>query len=184
MHNFRKSCFGIYSDWALYYLAQLISQTTRRDIDDLIGIRNSPDLRSVRNKEVKFIWIYSLGPRFCVRCPYQRSSPYYGIFHLKKINENFVGTLETVRNREVSVPKGSTVLIFRHVIRFDKQRFSILISLISVRIQHKFVLLVVLTLFAVGFRLLAIKLGVRQSVGTVPLFVRLLYQCVSGAGKI
>ena len=42
------------------------------------------------------------------------------VFHLKKINENFVGTLETVRNREVSVPKGSTVLIFRHVIRFDK----------------------------------------------------------------
>ena len=42
------------------------------------------------------------------------------VFHLKEINENFVGTLETVRNREVSVPKGSTVLIFRHVIRFDK----------------------------------------------------------------
>ena len=28
---------------------------------------------------------------------------------LKKISENFVGTLETVRNREVSVPRGSTV---------------------------------------------------------------------------
>ena len=28
---------------------------------------------------------------------------------LKKIYENFVGTLETVRNREVSVPRGSTV---------------------------------------------------------------------------
>ena len=28
---------------------------------------------------------------------------------LKKIDENFVGTLETVRNREVSVPRGSTV---------------------------------------------------------------------------
>ena len=37
----------------------------------LIGIRDSPaDHRSVRNKEVKFIWIYSLGPRFSVRCPY------------------------------------------------------------------------------------------------------------------
>ena len=36
----------------------------------LIGIRDSPDQRSVRNKEVKFIWIYSLGPRFSVRCPY------------------------------------------------------------------------------------------------------------------
>ena len=27
---------------------------------------------------------------------------------IKKIHENFVGTLETVRNREVSVPRGST----------------------------------------------------------------------------
>ena len=39
-----------------------------------------------------------------------RESPYYGGFFLKKICENFVGTLETVRNREVSVPRGSTVL--------------------------------------------------------------------------
>ena len=31
-----------------------------------------------------------------------RESPYYRGF-LKKIYENFVGTLETVRNREVSV---------------------------------------------------------------------------------
>ena len=28
---------------------------------------------------------------------------------LKKIDENFVGTLETVRYRQVSVPRGSTV---------------------------------------------------------------------------
>ena len=38
-----------------------------------------------------------------------RESPYYRGFFLKKIYENFVGTLETVRNREVSVPRGSTV---------------------------------------------------------------------------
>jgi len=31
-------------------------------------------------------------------------------FFLKKIYENFVVTLETVRNREVSVRRGSTVL--------------------------------------------------------------------------
>ena len=30
-------------------------------------------------------------------------------FFCKKICENFVGTLETVRNIEVSVPRGSTV---------------------------------------------------------------------------
>ena len=38
-----------------------------------------------------------------------RESRYYGGFFLKKISENFVGTLETVRIREVSVPRGSTV---------------------------------------------------------------------------
>ena len=32
-----------------------------------------------------------------------RKSPYYRGFFLKKLYENFVGTLETVRNREVSV---------------------------------------------------------------------------------
>ena len=39
-----------------------------------------------------------------------RESPYYGGFFLKKIYENFVGALETVHNREVSVPRGSTVV--------------------------------------------------------------------------
>ena len=39
-----------------------------------------------------------------------RESPYYrGFYFFKKIYENFVGTLETVRNREVSVPRNSTV---------------------------------------------------------------------------
>ena len=33
-------------------------------------------------------------------------SPYYGVFFLKKIYENFIGTVETVRIREVSVPRG------------------------------------------------------------------------------
>ena len=36
----------------------------------LIRIWDSPDHWRVRNKEVKFIWIYSLGPRFRVCCPY------------------------------------------------------------------------------------------------------------------
>ena len=40
-----------------------------------------------------------------------RESLYYrGFFFLKRIYENFVGTLETVHNREVSVPRGSTVV--------------------------------------------------------------------------
>ena len=41
-----------------------------------------------------------------------RKSPYYRGFFLQKIYENFVGTLETVRNREVSVPRGSSVFLF------------------------------------------------------------------------
>ena len=40
-----------------------------------------------------------------------RESPYYRGF-LKKICDKFVETLETVRNREVSVPRGSTVFLF------------------------------------------------------------------------
>ena len=35
-----------------------------------------------------------------------------GFFFLKKMYENFVGTLETVLNIEVSVPSGSTVFEF------------------------------------------------------------------------
>ena len=43
-----------------------------------------------------------------------RESPYYrGIFFLKKMYENFDGTLETVRNREVSVPRGSIVVLYK-----------------------------------------------------------------------
>ena len=68
----------------------------------LIGIRNSPDHRSVRNIEVNFVRIYSLGPRFIVRCRCERESVLYRLF-LKKIYANFVGTLVTVRNREVAV---------------------------------------------------------------------------------
>ena len=69
----------------------------------LIGIRHSPDHRRVRHKGVKFIWIYSLAPDL-VSVVRIRESPYY-----RGSIKNFVGTLETVRNREVSVPRGSTV---------------------------------------------------------------------------
>ena len=43
------------------------------------------------------MYLLRLGPRFSVRCPYYR-----GVF-LRKTCENFVGTYETVRNREVFV---------------------------------------------------------------------------------
>ena len=35
----------------------------------------------------------------------------FALLFFKKINENFVGTLETVRNRDVSVPRRSTVFL-------------------------------------------------------------------------
>ena len=55
------------------------------------------------------VWGRDLVSVVCIR-----ESPYHRGLFLKKIYENFVGTLETVRNRgvrirEVSVPRGSTV---------------------------------------------------------------------------
>ena len=41
------------------------------------------------------------------------------VFFFKKIDENFVGTLETVRNRDVSVPRGSIdCRQLKHTFRF------------------------------------------------------------------
>ena len=88
---FANRCL-IYSDWAFEITLHSPS----------IHKLSSPDHRSVRNKEVKFIRIYSLEPRFSVLCPYQTESVLQRFF-LKRTYENFVGTLETVRNREVSV---------------------------------------------------------------------------------
>ena len=53
-----------------------------------------------------------------------RESPYYGGVFLKKIYENFVGTLETVLNIEVSVPRGSTVLLIKFTMKFKEVRFK------------------------------------------------------------
>ena len=45
-----------------------------------------------------------------------RESPYHrGFFFLKKIPENFVRTVETVCNIEVSVPRSSTVRVSANV---------------------------------------------------------------------
>ena len=43
------------------------------DKQEIVLNKNCHHLR-VRNKEVKFVWIFSLGPRFHVRCPYYRGS--------------------------------------------------------------------------------------------------------------
>ena len=39
-----------------------------------IGLNKNCHHWSVRNIEVKFVLIFSLGPRFRVRCPYNRGS--------------------------------------------------------------------------------------------------------------
>ena len=56
-----------------YTASGLYNITLRSSSARLDGIHpvqpDSPDLRSVRNKEVKFVWIYSLGPDL-VRCPH------------------------------------------------------------------------------------------------------------------
>ena len=44
-----------------------------------------------------------------------RESPYHRGFFFKKIHENFVGTVETVRNIEVSVLRSSTVHVSANV---------------------------------------------------------------------
>ena len=75
----------------------------------LIRIRDSPDHRSVRNKEVLSLYEFTLWGRDLVSVVRITESPYYSDFFLKKIYENFFATLETVRNRVVSVPRGSAV---------------------------------------------------------------------------
>ena len=49
----------------------------------------------------------------------------WGFLIIKKIYENFVGTLETVRNREVSVLGGSTVLYFALLSAVFKALFAV-----------------------------------------------------------
>ena len=70
----------------------------------MCGVPSPPGFH---NKEV--LYEFTLWGRDLVFVVRIRESPYYGGFFLKKIDENFVGTLETVHNREVSVPRGSTV---------------------------------------------------------------------------
>ena len=80
LYTFSKSLFGMQQPWTatgLYITLHSSSAKLDRIFPvqiHLIGIWDSPDHRSVRNKEVKFIWIYSLGLRFRVRCPYCRES--------------------------------------------------------------------------------------------------------------
>ena len=68
----------------------------------LIGNRDLPDHRGVRNRGEVYMNLLSGAE---IHCPLK--DLIIEVF-LKIIYENFVGTLETVRNREVSVQRSST----------------------------------------------------------------------------
>ena len=92
----------VYSDWA--FEVTLHSSSARLDgiypvQIHLIGIRNSPDHYSVRNKEVTVsLYEFTLWGQDLVSVVRIRERLYYRGSFLKKVRENFGGTLETVRN--------------------------------------------------------------------------------------
>ena len=59
--------------WYCYRMNnKTIDYTLIRNDKQEIVLNKNCDYWSVRNKEVKFVWIFSLGPRFRVHCPYCR----------------------------------------------------------------------------------------------------------------
>ena len=76
----------------------------------LIGIRDSPDHRSAVIKRLSSYEFALWGRDLMSVLPLPGV---FSFFFLKKIYDNFVGTFETVRNREVSVPRHSTVYGFK-----------------------------------------------------------------------
>ena len=68
----------------------------------LIGIRDLPDHRIIKRLSLYEVTLWGRDSESVVRIT---KSPYYRFFFFffKKIYENFVGTLETVRNREMSL---------------------------------------------------------------------------------
>ena len=80
---------------------------------------------SVRNKEIQFVWIFSLGPRFRVRCPY------LGIFPGQW----------TVRIREVSVRRGSTVYLASRFCHITLILYELRWLPVTFRIEFKVVII-------------------------------------------
>ena len=75
----------------------------------LIGIRDRHLINEVSVIKRLSLYEFTLWGRDLVSVVRIRESPYCRRYFFKRIYENFVGTLETVRNREVSVPRSSTV---------------------------------------------------------------------------
>ena len=97
LYTFRKLLFdGMYSGWAfeITYLAY----TNYHHLITAVSV-------------IKKLTLYefTLWGRDLVAVVRIRESPYYGGFFKKKVCDNFVGTLITVRYKEVSVTRGSTI---------------------------------------------------------------------------
>ena len=69
----------------------------------LIENRDLPDHRSVNKKKRLILYEFTLWGRDLVSVVHIRKTPYYSGFSQTEYILNFVGTLKTVRNREVSV---------------------------------------------------------------------------------
>ena len=77
----------------------MVKEGQKRDSPDRDS-GSAPDHSSIRNKERLTLYEFTLWGRDFVSVVRIRESRQYGGFFLKKIYENFVGTLVTVRNRE------------------------------------------------------------------------------------
>ena len=75
----------------------------------LIEIRDRHLINAVSVIKRLSLYEFTLWGRDLVSVVRIRESPCCRGSFFKRIYENFVGKLETVRNREVSVPRGSTV---------------------------------------------------------------------------
>ena len=95
----RKDLYAICSYWSLekvlcVHLSKIFVWYTATGL--YITLHNSP----ARLDGIHPVEIHLMGIRII--------EVFFFFFFFKKIHENFVGTLETVRNREVSVPRSST----------------------------------------------------------------------------
>ena len=97
MYTFHKLLFdGMYSGWAF-------------EITHLAYTNYHHLITAVSVIKKLTLYEFTLWGRDSVAVVRIKKSPYYGGFFKKKICDNFVGTLITVRYKEVSVTRGSTV---------------------------------------------------------------------------
>ena len=109
-YTFRKSLFGIqrlgFISPCIAYQPDQTGFTLCRFTWSGFGIHLITAVSVIKRLS---LYEFTLWGRDLVSVVRITESPYYSDFFLKKIYENFFATLETVRNRVVSVPRGSAV---------------------------------------------------------------------------